>query len=224
MIRIFISRDLKSDSIFKSGLEGKDKLELIAFSLISFEKVDIVALPKAHWYFFYSSKGVDFFLGQLRKIETGVKLATMGNATAHTLRGYGYKVDFVGSGNPSQTSEDFRKQVARQSVLFIQAQESRRSVEKLLRGQIQTKSLVAYKNTPRKIFKNPNADILVFTSPMNVQSYCSLYKLEARQKVVGIGKTTAKELDKYQITDYKIAEKASEKGLLDCVRDILEAF
>ncbi|MCH2042617.1 MAG: uroporphyrinogen-III synthase [Saprospiraceae bacterium] len=223
MQRVFISRKIKQNSVFLSWVESNIKeIELIDYSLIDFKPVHFTKILKGDWYFFYSSRGVDYFFQGIKEIRLEAKLATIGAQTTKSLAKYGYHADFTGSGEPISTSIAFEKVVQEEQIVFVQAKKSRESVQKLLKDRFQTKSLVVYANEAKKEFPNPEADILVFTSPLNVNAYFELYSLESGQTVVAIGKTTARELEKYDISKYKIAKQPSEKGLLDCVKSILD--
>lgn len=223
MQRVFISRKIKQNSVFLGWLESnEEEVELLGYSLIDFKPVSFTEIPEANWYFFYSSRGVEYFFQGIQKVKLNAKLATIGQQTAKSLLKYGYEADFIGSGEPISTSQAFEKLVQGEQVVFVQAQNSRQSVQKLIEDEVETKSLVVYANEAKKAFPNPQAGILVFTSPLNVQAYFGLYSLESKQKVIAIGKTTANALEKHHVFGYKIAKKPSEEGLLDCIKSILK--
>ena len=65
MKKIFISRELNSDSIFKIKFENKG-FEIWDESLLEFELIPFEKIPAVDWIFFYSQKGVHFFFNHIR--------------------------------------------------------------------------------------------------------------------------------------------------------------
>ncbi|MFK7797370.1 MAG: uroporphyrinogen-III synthase [Aureispira sp.] len=218
--RIFISRNLAEDSIFKTTLEVLAELE--AQSLIHFEAVPIVRFPECDWLFFYSKKGVDFGWAGLRTRHPFPKVAVLGQASAEYLeQQYGYHADFVGTGAAEATAKAFLKNAKGQRVCFVQAQNSRQSVAKQLGHQVQAQTLVVYANTPKAVLSIPKCDILVFTSPLNAQAYYQQYAPQVHQTVVAIGQTTAKALEQLGISNFRIAPHPHEKALADTCLSLL---
>lgn len=218
--RIFISRNLAADSVFKAALEEQAQLE--AQSLIQFEAVPIVALPECDWLFFYSKKGIDFGWASLQSMRPFPKVAVLGQASAEYLaQKHSYKADFVGTGAAEATAQAFLSHAKDQRVCFVQAQNSRQSVAKQLGQQVQAQTLVVYANTPKTALSIPPCDILVFTSPLNAQAYYAHYPPQAGQAVVAIGQTTAKALEQLEITNFNIAPQPHERALADTCLSLL---
>ena len=218
--RIFISRNLPVDSIFRATLEGLAELE--GQSLIHFEAVPIVELPQCDWLFFYSKKGIDFGWNSLLNIRPFPKVAVLGQASAEYLaQQQGYQADFVGTGAAEATAQAFLKDATGKRVCFVQAQNSRQSVAKQLGHQVQAQTLVVYANTPKTALSIPTCDILVFTSPLNAQAYYQQYAPQVRQTVIAIGQTTAKALHQLGISDFKIAPHPHERALANTCLSLL---
>ena len=220
MKRVFISRNLKKDSIFLERLKPPgfvvDGISLIRFELIPFEQ-----FPSSDWIFFYSAKAVHFFFKQLNilnlKLDKEVRLAVMGKGTAKALD---RMPDFIGSGVPSLVAKSFLQKANGQRVVFPRAKHSKQSIQKLLEGRLEMLDLVVYDNQIRSIIPILEHDVLVFTSPMNVQAYFQQYKLREYQKIVSIGQTTAKALKERGIEVHVIASNASEEALADAVIEL----
>lgn len=220
--RIFISRNLAEDSIFKTTLEALAELE--AQSLIHFEAVPITRLPECDWLFFYSKKGIDFGWAGLQAMRPFPNVAVLGQASAEYLeQQYGYPADFVGTGAAEATAKAFLKIAKGQRLCFVQAQNSRQSVAKQLGHQVQAQTLVVYANTPKTALNIPNCDILVFTSPLNAQAYYQQYAPQAQQAVVAIGQTTAKALEQLGISNFNIAPHPHEQTLANTCLSLLTA-
>ena len=209
---IFISRELKSNSPFLALLA--DKAKVIGSSLIDFKAVPIARIPQADWLFFYSKKGIRYFFEQLPKGFSLPSLAVIGKASADYLyKNYQLQADFIGTGHPEATAQQFLSLAQQKKVVFVQAKQSRQSVQQLIKTQVETEALIVYDNVPKTTFELPVADILVFTSPMNAQAYFAQYPLKDHQQVVSIGHSTAKALKILNIHNFHIAEQPNEAAL-----------
>ena len=227
MPKVFISRPLKKNSIFLKTLNGNG-LEIIGQSLIHFSPVPFSTIPTTDWLFFYSKNGVKFFFEQVQKSPSfqkdigGKKWAAMGKGTATAFVKYGINPDFIGDGKPSSTAEQFQAVAANQTVLFIQAKTSKKSIQKLLNKQTTIKELVVYDNQIKSDFELPYFDVLVFTSPLNAQAYFEKYPLQKPQSIIAIGNTTAKALLKLGVKKVSIAAKPTEKEMAKIVLQSIE--
>lgn len=190
-IQVFISRTLASDSPFKAQLEAVGYV-VHGQSLIDFQPVPFQPPDTMDWLFAYSSRGVHFFFEDLPPGDwASARWAVMGEGTAQALRGHGISPSFVGSGQPEEVAETFGALAKGQRVVFLQAAQSRQSVQQLLGDTVQTQSLVVYDNQPLSGFTLPPCEVLVFTSPLNVHAYFNQYVYQAQQYLVAIGTTTA---------------------------------
>jgi uroporphyrinogen-III synthase len=87
----------------------------------------------------------------------------------------------------------------------------------LLSPDFQCIHLSIYDNQPVADPPRSDADILVFTSPMNAQAYFSKNNLGKKQRVVAIGATTAGALRVLGIGEIEIAKEPTEQGLAEVV-------
>ena len=112
MKKVFISRNLTDDSVFKKLLENAG-FQVFGASLIEFSAVPIHKIPKVDWVFFYSKNGVKYFFQGLRKsnikIPENLKWATIGSETAKALASEFKPPDFIGKGNGLDTASNFIK-------------------------------------------------------------------------------------------------------------------
>jgi len=212
--QVFISRSLKPDSPLRAFFES-EKIPFTDQSLLVFEQVPVPALPEVEWLFFYSSRGVEF-LDQQFPISSlsAYRLAAMGPGTAQTLRQLGGTPALIGDGQPVKVATDLLKASMGARVAFIQARQSRQSVQKLVQHALETHSLIAYENRKRVDFDLPICSHLIFTSPMNVEAYFTQYAYVPGQKVFAIGSTTADALNKQGIFDVQFPTEPSEAALL----------
>jgi uroporphyrinogen-III synthase len=175
-------------------------------------------LPDADWLFFYSPHGVKFLLQQISLENISrFKVAAMGSGTASTLQSYHVRVDFTGDGTPESTAKDFLLTAKGQRVLFCRAKESRQSIRRLLGSQITAIDLIVYENQPRSDFVLPDCDILVFTSPLNVQAYFTKKSWNDSKIIIAIGNTTAKALSLLGAGNVQIARRPSPEHLAEAV-------
>ncbi len=214
--KVFISRDLKEGSIFKSKLEAAG-YQVNGKSLININSVEFGEFRKTDWVFFSSKNAVKHFLGKT-KIEGGTKLGAIGLGTMNALKEMGYDTDYYGMQSKIEdTARDFGTLAERQSVLFPQAKNSLRSIQKHLVDYVKIHDLVVYKNEPVQDIEVPFADILVFTSPMNARTYLEYYDIEDGQQIVAIGPTTGNTLEIFGVREYKMPENFSEESLAECI-------
>lgn len=220
-MKVFITRNIKRTDFFKTELE-KVGFSVFGQSLIVFSAVDFGRIPDCEWLFFYSKNGVKFFFDNLNQVDLNQiinkKIATIGEGTARFLiQKYQRKPDFVGTGEPLQTARAFAQIAAKKRVLFPRAKQSKQSIQKQLGNTIIQQDLVVYANQPIDFFESKNANILVFTSPMNVNAYFHFVDYKPGQKVVAIGNTTATALQNMGIEKIIIAKNPNEIGLVKAV-------
>ena len=202
---------------------------LVEFSLIPFKKT-----PTVDWTFFYSKQGIRFFFENIDSnaylTSTRVRsprmpsqrrdpqYAVFGAASAKYLKETrGIDAHFVGTGEPVATSHAFLEKAKGQKVLFVRGSNSRQSVQELIGNDLEVEELITYNNQPKKKFKIPACDCLVFTSPMNAQAYYKRYKAKKKQHVFAIGPTTAVALLDLGINKMQIAAVPSEQKLAELV-------
>jgi uroporphyrinogen-III synthase len=186
-------------------------MSLLEFKAVAFEK-----LPEADWLFFYSSKGVQFFLQQAALPEQ-LKLATIGPGTARQLEALGYQPDFVGQGPPEVVAAAFLRIATQQSVVFVQARHSRKSIQIILGQRVAGIDLIVYDNVPRPLLVREDTDYLIFTSPLNFETYRQCNRIYPKQRLIGIGPTTGSSFQLAGVENYRIASQPTESALLSCL-------
>lgn len=219
---VFITRDLAPDSVFKTTLTAKG-WTVLGESLVALQPKSFTELPSgAQWCFFYSKNGVEFFFKNIELqqiiVPSYMRWAAIGEGTAKVLYRYTQKVDFVGFGEPDDTAIAFLKHAKGQEVVFVQAEKSQQSIEIRLQAEIVKHSLLVYYNEIKQNFVLPTTDVVVFTSPLNVEAYLkALNGRKYSQKTVSIGETTARKLDFWGVSGYKIAPQPNELSLAETV-------
>jgi hydroxymethylbilane synthase len=80
-------------------------------------------------------------------------------------------------------------------VLFPRAQDSLLSIQKALKPDTKVIDLPIYETVIEEDVDQTYAEILIFTSPSNVDAYFVDNLLEPGQKVIAIGNSTAKKFE-----------------------------
>lgn len=221
---IFISRELSSNSVFRRRLQATN-CTVEGKSLVAFNGQPFSSYPATDWIFFYSAKAAAFFQEGLRHAgldwPQNIKIATIGKGTARWLTEREIAVHFVGTGNPIETSQRFSQEAKGKSVLFPQALNSKKSIEKLAGKNIQAEPLVVYQNRVKKEFDILPADVLTFTSPLNVQAYFGRYAKTGLEKIVVIGQTTRLAVE---ALGQEVNEQAIEPSETDLVEAVLRCI
>lgn len=190
---VFISRD-EAESVNLNlwlknlGFKVENK------SLIEMKKLTIKELPKSDWLFFSSKHAVEFFFMQNPDIGN-TKIGCMGTGTSQALRQYGKRADFIGTSTDTKlVGKQFAARVGSGKVVFPIARESMRTIQWQFAKQDKLVDLPIYATL--KIAHNvaENTDILVFTSPSNVESYLEKNKILPHQKIIAMGESTEKTL------------------------------
>ena len=216
MKQIFISRNIDSSSPILKVIG--DNI-LVDQSLIEFSALDFDT-PPADWIFFYSRNGVKFFFENGNYELYPYLWACMSEGTADELSQYVTDISFIGSGVPDDVASSFEKIMPPSEITcFIRAEKSLDSIHKRLDRENDF-SLPVYKNTPITNIPEQNFDILIFTSPMNVDAWLS--KREFNDEIIiSIGNTTADHLSSFGIKNVLIAETPSEESIAKCLLPLL---
>jgi uroporphyrinogen-III synthase len=217
---IYVTRELRADGPFFQTL-SRYNFRIEGHSLIRFEAVPFEDIPLADWIFFYSQNAVTFFFRRVK--ETGIPLSPdlkwggIGPATTRRLKKFGIRADFSGSGPPVEVARQFLPLAKNRRVLFPRAAQSRQSIQKVLAGQIEVLDLIVYINRIDQEAARPEADILVFTSPLNAKAYFEYRQPTEKTEIIAIGSTTAAALQDLGVEKVVTAPEPSEEGLAKAV-------
>lgn len=192
---MYISKDLKEVSSSFLEFLAREKVHLIAESQIETKATSFLFNPSdTEAYFFGSKRAVSFFLEKY-KIPTSSLICCIGKSTAKALNDAGYKVDFVGehASNPSQVAADLLQFLGSKKLCVLRSNKSMRSIPTAFPAH-QVQEICVYETVlkPKRLEEKP--DILVFTSPSNVESFLLENSIAATQKIISWGKTTSKYL------------------------------
>jgi len=218
--KVFISREVGEHSYFRKALE-KHQIEIDGRSLIRtfpiVNTLDPFYLKNIDWIFFSSRNGVDYFFKLNPLLSKKVKFGVVGRGSEDTLRKYGHLADFVGEGGEiEEVAELFAARVKGETVLFPRAQDSLLSIQKALDLSTKVIDLPIYETVIEEDVDGTAAEILIFTSPSNVEAYFVENLLEPEQKVIAIGNSTGKKLDEMGV-HYALPYSPDEIGLAEAV-------
>jgi len=197
--KVFISREVGEHNYFRKALEKHD-IEIDARSLIrTFPIVTVLDpfyLKHVDWIFFASRNSVDYFFKLKPTLPKHVKFGVAGKGSEDSLRRMGHLADYVGEGGDiEEVGELFAEAVAGKTVLFPRAQDSLLSIQKALKSDTKVVDFPVYETVIEENIAQTFAEVLIFTSPSNVEAYFVDNLLEPGQKVIAIGNSTAKKFD-----------------------------
>ncbi|HWD88049.1 MAG TPA: hydroxymethylbilane synthase [Mucilaginibacter sp.] len=217
---VFITRELSNQSYFRKALE-KHGIHIDARSLIRTVPVITKLAPHviadADWIFFSSKNGIEYFFRLNPQLPINIKFGVMGAGSEEALRLKGYFSSFAGGGiDASEVAAAFAKIANGKKVIFPCAEESLRTIQQHMSPDTKMIDLPVYETILEEEVEGTGADVLVFTSPSNVDAYFADNLLEPNQKVIAIGKSTGKKFDEMG-TRYMLPFSPDEVGLAEAV-------
>lgn len=187
MARIFISRELKDNPLWV------EQCLKLGHAVIGYSCIETVSIPfenqtSADWIFFSSSEGVHHFIHQNPHIPNHI--AAMGMGTAQTLKNYNLNVEFIGkSAEPDKVAFDFQNRVSPgQTILFPQSKQTRNSIAPHLKN-CKIERLTVYSTESKKVIRT-DADLYIFSSPSNVDSYFNQHPINLSKPMIAFGPAT----------------------------------
>jgi hydroxymethylbilane synthase len=214
---VLITRDLNESSFFKNVLEGNG-YDVKGISFIETNKVTFAEVPETDWIFFASATAVRFFFEQQPQLKSKVKYGVIGKSTEEELKKYDKNAAFVGSINDTKAvGKKFAKTVGDETVLFPQAKGGLRTIQQQFQDQKKLKDLTVYETVKKINAQLPKVEVLVFTSPSNVESYFEKGQISGDQQVIAMGKSTEKKLKEFGVEHCLLPVSFDEIGLVQAV-------
>jgi hydroxymethylbilane synthase len=218
--KVFISRELSEYNYFKKSLV-KHQIEVEARSLIrtvpTIHKIDSYIFKQADWIFFSSKNGIEYFFRLNPTLSKETKFGVVGRGSEDALKQLGKKVSFVGeSSDTAEVAEEFAAIANGQTIVFPSAKDSLRTIQQGLSADTKIIDLTIYETILEENIAQTYADVLVFTSPSNVDAYFADNLLEPGQQVVAIGKSTGKKFEEMGVK-YILPASPDEIGLAEVV-------
>ncbi len=218
--KVFISREVGEHSYFRKALE-KHNIEIDGRSLIRttpiVTKLDPYTLKNVDWIFFASRNGVDYFFNLKPEISKKTKFGVVGRGSESALRAHGRIADFVGEGiDMAEVGDLFASTLTNETILFARAQDSLKSIQSRIPDTVKIVDLPIYETVLEENIDQSFAEVLVFTSPSNVEAYFTDNLLDPGQQVIAIGTSTGKKLAEMG-TNYILPYSPDEIGLAEAV-------
>jgi hydroxymethylbilane synthase len=217
---VFISREVGENSYFRKAL-AKHNIEIEGRSLIkTFPIVHILDpfyIKNINWIFFSSRNAVEYFFKLKPALPKKIKFGVVGRGSEDSLRKFGFQADFVGeNGDIEEVAKEFANLVEAQTVLFPRAEDSLLTIQKSLKQNTKIVDLPIYETVIEENIDRTAADVLIFTSPSNVDAYFEANLLEPGQRVIAIGNSTGKKFDEMGVS-YVLPYSPDEIGLAEAV-------
>lgn len=219
---VFISRELSESSYLRKAL-NKHHIEIEDRSLIrtfpSINKLDSYIFRNLDWIFFSSKNAIEYFFKLEPQLPKEVKFGVLGRGSEDALRQNGRIADFNGEEEGIDTRDialEFAKIANGSNVLFPCAKGSLKTIQKALSSDTEIIELIVYETVSEENIAQSYAEVLIFTSPSNVDSYFAENLLEPDQQVICIGKTTGQKFDEMGVK-YKLPFSPDEMGLAEAV-------
>jgi len=219
---VFITRDISESSYFRKAMD-KHQIEIDARSLIrtfpTIHKLDPYILRNVDWVFFNSKNAIEYFFKLEPQLPKKTKLGVIGRGSEDMLRQLGKLPDFNGEDEGIDTTdiaEEFAAIAKGKTVLFPGAKNSLRTIQKALSSKTKVIDLPVYETVMDEDIMKTLAEVLIFTSPSNVEAYFTDNLMEPGQKVICIGKSTGKKFDELGVK-YTLPYSPDEIGLAEAV-------
>ncbi|GAA4923201.1 hydroxymethylbilane synthase [Mucilaginibacter defluvii] len=218
--KVFISREVSENSYFRKAL-SKNNIEIEARSLIRtvavITKLDPFILRNTDWVFFTSKNAVEYFFKLDPQLPKKVKFGVMGSGSEDALRRHGYFADFTGEGtDTADVAAEFAALANGTTVTFPGAASPMRSIHQGLSADTRIIDLPVYETVLEEDVEASSADVVIFTSPSNVDAYFADNLLDPHQKVIAIGKSTGKKFEEMGVR-YTLPFSPDEVGLAEAV-------
>ncbi|MFC3198435.1 hydroxymethylbilane synthase [Parapedobacter deserti] len=219
---VFITRDLSEASYFyramaKHGIAVDGRSLIKIFPIIN--KLDPYILKYVDWIFFGSKNGIENFFRLEPRLSKRTKFAVIGRGSEEMLRQFGHTPNFSGERlgiNMNEIAAEFAKVASGTTVLIPRAKESLETIQKSLTADTKIINLPVYQTRIDTNVDKSNADVLIFTSPSNVEAYFVDNLIDPGQKIICIGRSTGKKIEELGLP-YILPYSPDEIGLAEAV-------
>ncbi|SKB85527.1 hydroxymethylbilane synthase [Parapedobacter luteus] len=220
--QVFITRDISAASYFyramaKHGIAVDGRSLIRIFPIIN--KLDPYILKYVDWIFFGSKNGIENFFRLEPRLSKRTKFAVIGRGSEEMLRQFGHAPDFSGERlgiNMEEIATEFAKIASGTTVLIPRAKDSLETIQKSLTADTKIINLPVYQTRMDTNVDKSNADVLIFTSPTNVEAYFADNLVEPGQKIICIGRSTGKRIEELGLP-YTLPYSPDEIGLAEAV-------
>ncbi len=135
------------------------------------------------------------------------------------LRQYGHAAAYTGQDEGIDTEEigrTFALNHPNTTVMFPRAKGSLQTIQKQMTADIKVIDLPVYETVLAENVSKSNAELLIFTSPSNVDAYFANNLVDPEQTIISIGYSTGQKLAEYGVP-YTLPYSPDEIGLAEAV-------
>ncbi len=219
---VFITRDVSEASYFHRAM-AKHDIKVEGRSLIRIfpmiNKLDPYILKYVDWVFFGSKNGIENFFKLEPRLSKRTKFAVIGRGSEEMLRQFGHAPEFSGERlgiNMEEIAQEFAKIAAGTTVLIPRAKDSLETIQQSLTADTKIINLPVYQTRIDTNVSKSNADVLIFTSPSNVEAYFVDNLVDPGQQIICIGRSTGRKIEELGLP-YTLPYSPDEIGLAEAV-------
>ncbi len=221
-LSVFITRDVPETSYFARAM-AKHRIRVEGRSLIRIfpiiNRLDPYILKHVTWVLFTSKNGIENFFRLNPRLPKKAKFAVIGRGSEEALRNHGHIPHFNGESlgiDMDQIGEAFAREAAGSTVLIPRAKVSLETIQKQLTADTKVINLPVYETRLEENVEKSSADVLIFTSPSNVEAYFTDHLVEPGQRIICIGHSSARKLAEYGVEGV-LPYSPDEIGLAEAV-------
>ncbi len=215
--KVFVTRTFNDNDYLPLAL-GRLGFDVEGKSLIEFKQIRFQFIPQTDWVFFSSKHAVRYFFNQKPQLPAGIKFGCIGTSTSAELRAFGKRADFIGTNTDIKlVGKQFSSKVGNSRVLFPIARGSMQSIQWQMVKRDNVFNLEVYATLKHSIEISEDKEIVIFTSPSNVEAFFEKNKLSPNQKIIAMGDATNKALTKLKIKKITMPNSFDDLGLVQAV-------
>ena len=199
--KVFISREVSETSYFARAMAKHgtvvDGRSLIRTTALPME-VDSDTFNDVDWVFFTSRNSVIHFFEQAPALPEGIQFAVIGRGSEEQLRQYGFTPDFSGADHGidmEKVAATFGALADGATVLIPRAVDTLGTMRRSMTAGTKVIDVPVYKTDLQSDAVPSDAEVLIFTSPSNIQAYFANNDLAAGQRVICIGHASGREME-----------------------------
>lgn len=221
MLSLFLSRNIARDSVLQE-LHQLPNIKLSCESLIEFNSLSFAKIDWSQYdIVFFGSRNVVHFLLNNESIPSHLTIACAGVATEKQLVNKGYTVDFVSpTGDLKNASKTFAEFCGTKKVLFPHSSLSLKTFAQFLPKENITE-IEIYETLEREVIVEDKPDLLIFTSPSNVNAFLNKHEIHSDQRIIAWGESTEKSIINHDLNVFKTLKTPTEEELLKVVKEII---
>lgn len=197
--------------------------DVVASSQIMLEAIEPVpSMPKTDWIFFNSPKSAKLFFQTYPELELeNLKFAGLSTGTSKEIKKWTNRVDYTGSSSAKTEAiaKDFLS-IANGAKVLVPCGKQTVGTLKKEDGKAKTvQEVVFYDTLPNNWIAPTDFDLILFTSPSNVDAYIQNHEVRPDTICLAIGDKTAESIEKHGL-QATVSEGYLETDLFDKIMSL----